>query len=322
VIATVALVTAGCTHSGTDALNARPSQVAWVANGGFVSQPGNTVTPVDLATRTTGDPVATASQPVAIAAVPGHTELLVANQGHDTVSVVDTTTGQVTTTVGVGLDPSAVAATENLAVVANFGADTVSVVDLNTGRVKATIPVGHQPDAVAIDPTMGTNNAGVALVADYGSNTATPVDLGALAALPAVAVGSEPDAVEIAGTTALVADFGSNTVTPIALDQPGFPAEFPLAVPGSPTGIAVTPNATTAWVSGGSSLTPITLATLIPGIPVTLHDVAEAVAITPNGSTAWVAQQGGTLVPVTLANGVAGRPLTVGGRPSAVVIAG
>jgi YVTN family beta-propeller protein len=291
-----------------------------VANHGFVSQPGNTVTPVDLASRTAGDPVTTASQPLALAAVPGRAELLVANNGHDTVSVVDTATGEVTATVNVGLEPSAVAATRSLAVVTNFSDNTVSVIDLATDKVRATIPVGVEPDAVAIAPTMGTNQVGLALVADYGSGQVTPIDLGALAPLTPVAVGSEPDAVAIAGSTALVANFGSNDVTPVALGQAGFPTAFPVGVP-SPTDIAVSPDGTTAWVTGGAALTPISVAGLISGLPISLPDVAEAVAFTPGvGTTAWVAEQGGTLVPVDVQKDTVGHGVTVGGRPSDVVV--
>jgi YVTN family beta-propeller protein len=342
------------TAASTLAGRAAAGQEAWVTTDAFVSHPGKTVTPVDLVGHRADAAVTTASQPAALAVAPGGRSVLVANEGADTLSVVDAASGAVTATVKVGLEPDAVAVVpgnaggHGTALVANFGDGTVTPVDLATERAGTPIPVGHQPDAIGVWATRGTAGTpvgGVALVANFADGTVTPIDLATMQAGLAVSAGSEPDAVGIVPTsaaaagsgsgsgqngvstgpaTALVADFGSDTVIPVDLatmaDGP------PVGVGGNPTGMAVAADGT-AWVVGGNTLTPLTgstgSATTAPaftaGSPLALPHVGEAVAL-QGTTTAWVALQDGTLAPVDLASGHAGAAVHVGGRPSAVVI--
>ncbi len=348
--------TAGATTS-TLADRAAAGQEAWVTTDASVSHPGKTVTPVDLVGHRTDAAVTTASQPAALALAPGGRSLLVANEGANTVSIVDTASGAVTATIKVGLEPDAVAVVPGnagghaTALVANFGDGTVTPVDLATDRAGTPIPVGHQPDAIGVwatGGTAGTPVGGVALVANFGDGTVTPIDLATMQAGSAVSAGSEPDAVGIvpasAGggqnatstspATALVTDFGSDTVIPVDLatmvDGPA------VGVGGNPTGMAVAADGT-AWVVGGDTLTPISRpagasaagsggsATTTPaftaGTPLTLPHLGEAVAL-QGTTTAWVALQNGTLAPVDLRSGHVGAAIHVGGRPSAVTISG
>jgi YVTN family beta-propeller protein len=53
--------------------------------------------------------------------------------------------------VGVAVDPAA-----GTVYVANEGDNTVSVIDEATGAVTGTIPVGPAPEGVAVDPATGT----------------------------------------------------------------------------------------------------------------------------------------------------------------------
>ncbi|MHB8220659.1 MAG: YncE family protein [Acidimicrobiales bacterium] len=336
------LVLAACGSGGAGGSSGRA--VAWVATQSFQSGPGDTITPVELPRGTVGTPVATASEPAAMAPVTGRRELVVANRGNDTLSVVDTATASVTATVTVGMEPDAVAvappgtaraggaARGPTALVADFGSGTVTPVDLGTMRAGAPIPVGSEPDAVAVMPA-GVGHPATALVANFGSDTVTPIDLATLRAGAPIAVGHEPDAIAVVppraghSATALVADIGDDGVTPIS--WPGLDAGAFIPTPGNPTGIAVAPDGT-AWVAGGATLTPLAPATagsgqpgatvtFSPGRPVPLPGPAESVAL-DGGTTAWVALQGGSLVPVSLATGRVGKGVTVGGRPSNVVV--
>jgi len=69
------------------------------------------------------------------------------NAVDDTVSVIDTATGTVTATIGVGNYPYGVAAdpAAGSVYVANADDGTVSVIDTATSTVTATIPVGDGP---------------------------------------------------------------------------------------------------------------------------------------------------------------------------------
>jgi YVTN family beta-propeller protein len=330
---------AGDTDGGASDLATRSAtgQEAWVANYALESDPGDTITPVDLISHRTDPTVTTASEPAALAITANGRSLLVANRGKDTLSVIDTVTGAVTHTITVGLEPDAVAVApggtngHGIALVANFGDDTVTAVDLGTMKAKTPVHVGNEPDAIAIAPGNSAASA-TALVANFASGTITPIDLSTMQAEPAVSVGREPDAVAVVpgdawagspdtATAALVANFGDSTLSPIDLST--MQAGPQIAVGGNPTGIAMAPDHV-AWVVGGMSLTPVapvlaTPGTFTPGTPLALPRPGEAVSLEGTG-TAWVALQGGSLAPVALATGQVGRSVQVGGRPSAVAI--
>jgi YVTN family beta-propeller protein len=70
----------------------------------------------------------------------------------EVVSVIDTTTDTVTTTIPVGTSPTGVGVTPDGSnvLVANSDDNTVSVIDTKTNTVIATIPVGNTPEAFGI----------------------------------------------------------------------------------------------------------------------------------------------------------------------------
>ena len=81
---------------------------------------------------------------------PTGTRLYVANEGPDTVSVIDTATNTVVTTVPVGDRPQGVAVNPagTRVYVANNYANSVSVIDTATNTVVATVPVGDNPQGL------------------------------------------------------------------------------------------------------------------------------------------------------------------------------
>ena len=96
----------------------------------------------------------------------------VANDGDDTVSVIDAASGTVTATIPVGAVPSAVAVdpAAGTVYVANYFGNTVSVIDAATRTVTATIPVGTSPGAVAVNPATHT-----AYVVNAGDSTVSVI---------------------------------------------------------------------------------------------------------------------------------------------------
>ncbi len=82
------------------------------------------------------------------------THAYVTNASHHTVSVIDTATNAVITTIPVGSIPKGVAVTPNgrHAYVANSSSGSVSVIDTATHAVTATVPVGFTPQQIAIAP--------------------------------------------------------------------------------------------------------------------------------------------------------------------------
>ena len=313
---------AACTSPPAGSASTR--DVAWVATDASVTLPGSDVTPVDVVTRKVGPKVSVGSLPSAFAYTAGQRGLLVVTQGDDTLSEIDPATHDVVHSVGVGVEPDAVAVApggtggQGIALVANLVSDNVTPVDLGTWRAGRPIAVGHRPVAVAV--SVGPAGA-TAFVADFGSNRVTPIDVSTLRAGPAIAVGPGPQTVAVSTGQVLVGNFSNSTMTPINATtlQPGRAVPLPL----NPTAMAVSPSGgATTYVCGGSGVVPVTMTVLglAVGAPIALPNAAQGIALSADGSVAWVTQQAGSMIPVTLATGKVGKPLHLGGHPSAIVI--
>ena len=262
--AIVPLLSAACS---TPVASAPAHDVAWVATGASVTLPGMAVTPVALDRRHVGTKVAVGSLPSALAYTPGGRSLLVVTQGDDTLHEVDIATHAVVHQVGVGVEPDAVAVApggtdhKGIALVANLDSDTVTPVDLGTWRAGRPIPVGHEPVAIAVFAV--PSGAATAFVADFGSNAVTPIDVATLQAGAAIPAGPEPQTIAVAGGEVLVGNFGNHTLMPIdALTQKAGGATL---LPFNPTGIAVAPTGTTAYVCGGAGVVAVSTSGLVVG---------------------------------------------------------
>ncbi len=96
----------------------------------------------------------------------------VVNTTGNTVSVIDTATNTVTTTVAVGVNPGSIAVhpAGTFVYVLNHGSEGVSVIDTATNTVTATVAVGVQPMGIAIHPA-GT----FVYVANFQSDTVSVI---------------------------------------------------------------------------------------------------------------------------------------------------
>jgi DNA-binding beta-propeller fold protein YncE len=308
--------------------SATATDVAWVATGASVSLPGMGVTPVNLGRRLVEAQVPVGSLPAALAYTAGDAGLLVVTQGDDTLHEINPATHDVVHSVGVGVEPDAVAVApggtrgQGLALVANLDSDTVTPVDLGTWRAERPIPVGKLPVAIAVGTPgpSGAPGTATAFVADFGSNQVTPIALPSLTAETPIAVGSEPQAIAATPGHVLVGNFGDHSLTNVVNTDLRPLSTIPL--PLNPTGIAVSPSGTTAYVCGGAGVVSVGLAglALTVGTPIALPDVAQGIALSPDGTEAWVTQQRGSIVGVTLSTSAVGTPIHVGGHPSAIVI--
>lgn len=314
-----------------------PNQ-ALVANYAFSTQPGSTISAINLVTGRVSRTITTASLPSAIALSTNGHRVLVANKGNDTLSVLSSTSYRVIATIPVGLEPDAISidqgtsAINETALVANFGDNSVTPVNLDTYKAGPAIPVGSEP--VAITTTLSAPNKPIALVANYASNNVTPIDLVSMTALAPIATGIGPSSIAIGSSgasapgLALVANFTSNSLTPINVAT--LAAGKALPVPFNPTDIVAVADQDNFFITGGASLASLSasgftvsnpsVSGLSLGAIIALPYVAEAVAIAPNTKMAWVALQDGTVLPVQLPEGTLGKPISIGGRPSAIII--
>jgi YVTN family beta-propeller protein len=141
-----------------------------------------------------------------IAITPDGQTAYLTNAGLNTVSVIDTITTAVRTTIEVGVDPIDVAVAPHglCAYVINEGSGSVSVIDTATNTVSTTVDVGKTPRGVAITADgrrVYVTNPGASSQGgpfDGLADTVSVIDTASNTVVAEVAVGATPNAIAIA----------------------------------------------------------------------------------------------------------------------------
>jgi len=264
--------------------------------------------------------VTVGTSPEGVAITPDGSYAYVANEGSETVSVIEISTNTVTATVAVGTDPTAVAITPDgsYAYVANQGSGTVSVIEISTNTVTATVTVENNPYGVAITP-----DGSYAYVANDGSGTVSVIEISTNTVTATVTVGTDPTAVAITpdGSYAYVANEGSGTVSVIEISTNTVTAT--VTVENNPYGVAITPDGSYAYVAndGSGTVSVIEISTNTVTATVTVGTDPWGVAITPDGSYAYVANYvSGTVSVIEISTNTVTATVTVGNSPRGVAI--
>ncbi|MBD9726265.1 beta-N-acetylglucosaminidase domain-containing protein [Streptomyces caniscabiei] len=280
---------------------------------------GASVSSIDLSSGRSTEIAVGANPGEVVTSADGRTAYA-ANQGSNSVSVIDVASGEVTATVAVGRVPAGLALTPDGGTlwVANYTDGTVQPVDTGTLRAGATVAVGAGPENMAITPDGRT-----LYVANIHDNTVSPVDLGTRRAGAAIPVGPRPFNVVAApdGKTVYVSNSGGSTVTPI--DTASNDTGPTLLVSGQAYGLGLSPDGRTLWVSPstGDYVTPVDTVTGAPGRQITVGRSAFDMGLDWDGGTAYVTTaDGNKLVPVDTVSGTAGTPLPTGAYPLAVAL--
>ncbi|MFF7137159.1 beta-N-acetylglucosaminidase domain-containing protein [Streptomyces sp. NPDC008196] len=280
---------------------------------------GASVSSIDLGDGTTKN-IAVGSNPGEVVVSADGRTAYAANQGSNSVSVIDVASGRVTATVAVGKVPAGLALTPDGTAlwVANYTDGTVQSIDTGTLATGTPVAVGDGPENMAITPDGRT-----LYVANIHDNTVSPVDLTTGRAGAAIPVGPSPFNVVAApdGKTVYVSNSGGSTVTPI--DTATNDTDPTLLVTGQAYGLGLSPDGRTLWVSpsNGDTITPVNTVTGAPGTPVKVGRSAFDVSLDWNGTTAYVTTaDANTLVPVHTATNTTGSPLTTGAYPLAVAL--
>ena len=209
--------------------------------------------------------------------------------------------------------PAGTSGTPTLGTLTGVGTGTVSLAS-NTLTFAITTPASiGAGTAIRITFDALTNTAAVGRY----TSTVTTTDAGGT-----VDSGATSNMVIIGGTsyTAYEGAFATNIVRAIDLGTNVIGAS---SATGNPSCIAITPDGATAYVCNyyASTVTPITLATMAAGTPITVGATPFAIAITPDGTTAYVANFGSNSVtPITIASNTAGTAIAVGASPQAIAI--
>ncbi|MDY9926298.1 PKD domain-containing protein [Methanosarcina sp.] len=208
----------------------------------------------------------------------------ITNYGSHTVSIVDTATNNVTSTVNVGNGPSGVAVNPDgsKVYVANQQSNTVSVIDISTNSIIATVNTGYKPWGIAVNPA-GTK----VYVTNQASNTVSVIDTSTNTVTATVNVGSWPVGVAVNpdGTKVYVVSAGSMSVIDTASNN----IIDTLAV--GRDGVAINPAGTRVYVTSSSLNTVSVIDTSTNTVTATVNvgNSPSGVAVNPDGSKIYVA---------------------------------
>jgi len=233
--------------------------VVFDPNGGrfyAVDPIGNSVVAVSLPTNTVGTPIGVGSNPFLAAIGPAGTpaagKLYVTNLGNsgigNTVSVVDTTTKQVTTVIvgrdGAGPAGLAVSPDGTRLWVANSSADTIAIVDTTTNKVIKTIPLPSGAVYIALSP-----DGHQAYVTNADTTTVTVINTANYTTAGIVTVGQKPGAIAFSpdGSVAYVTNQSDNTVS--VINTATKTAFKTITVGKTPLGIAASPDGKYLYVT-------------------------------------------------------------------------
>jgi YVTN family beta-propeller protein len=247
-----------------------------------------------------------------------HTKVYVANQGSNSVTVIDDqrvsamaasqsdgTPGEhtarvedrsfaVVTTIAVGANPIAVAmsADGTLAYVANLNSNSLSVIDTDIDKVVATVDAGPSPRDVETTP-----DGRYVLVVNQSTNSVTVLDASNYSIVASIPVGTFPCAISIApdGSAAYVTNRLSNNVSIIDLatfQVTNVPVgTFACDVMVSPDGHwAVVTNRLSGNITIIDTATKLAVATVSTGIN------PQGLAFSPDGARAYVTNAASTSV--------------------------
>lgn len=248
-------------------------------------------------------PVPVGADPAGVAFGPNGPLAYVANTGSNSVSVIDTATRTVTSTIEVGSNPSGVVVgdasywSSPALFVANTGSNTVSVIDTATQQVTKTVQVGERPVGIAISERGATP---VVYVANEGSDSVTRYDT-LSGATTSIAVGKNPTAVTVApnGETAYVTNLGSASISVIDLLSDTVTSTIENVGP-VPLGVAFSPDGARAYVThlaaGGSGTSLSVIDTATRTVTATLTGIGTGIgpsarglpAVGPKGTRLYV----------------------------------
>ncbi len=250
-------------------VGAAPIGVAVAPGGRYVyitQHNADTVAVVSTNTNTVLAQISAGNKPLGVAVSPDGTRLYVTNfltataSGagslwvNGTLTVVDTATRVVLTTVTVGANPSGVAVSPdgNRVYIANSGAGTLSVVSTVTNAVTSTITVGANPVGVAASPD------GLRVyVANGGSASVSVIDAAALTVASTIRVGGHTTGIAVSddSTRVLVSNTFDNSVSVINAATQAVVTTTTAGIGLGPAGAAFVPGGSTGLVANSRGAT-------------------------------------------------------------------
>jgi YVTN family beta-propeller protein len=289
----------------------------------YVTSEGlDSVTPIDIATNTSGPLIPVGTSPYAIAITPDGKTAYVTNGFDTTVTPIDIATNTPGTPINVTSRPFGIAISPDgiTAYVACANINSIIPIDIATNTTNTPLNWGNDPFGLAITPDGQT-----AYVLNNNLNTVTPITIATNTLGTPIVVGSNPYDIAITpdGKKAYVANISSANVT--CIDITTNTVETTIIVGNGPFSIAITPNGTTAYVSNNfvDTVTAIDISTNIAVATINggAFSGPAGIAITPDSKTAYVSNNNSTTVtPITIATNTPNAPIAVGDFPNGSAI--
>ena len=247
----------------------------------------------------------------------------IANRDDDTVSVIDTVTDKVVSTIAVGDYPHGLAVTPNgeRIFVANRSAGTVSVIDAATRSVIATIATGLVPISIAVDPS-----GAFAYIVNRGEDKISIMDTALLAVVGTISVSDAPGLVLVHPTQPqayIVHNATNSGVSLSVIDTQTRTVVSTLAVGSVIVGMALHPDGKTLYLMDelGRSIFTVDLATMQATSPTVLGGDPYSVVFAPDGSRYYVTDlQRNAVLEFDAVTNVKKREILVGDTPKGLQI--
>lgn len=218
----------------------------------------------------------------------------VPNSGDGTVSVVNTATNTVVSTIPVGAFPFAVAVSADgkRVYITNEYSKSVSVINTANNTVMATVTVGTYPDGAAVSPdgtrAYITNNSDGIII---GGNTVSVINTLTNSVISTVTVGPNPLGVSVSpnGAFVYVANSNSNTVSVIQAATNTVSATITVGL--HPFGVCFSPDGNTAYVTNHDTQNVAVINTATNAVITTVNVGAAPYGIcsSPDGKNVYVA---------------------------------
>ena len=217
----------------------------------------------------------------------------ITNAGSNTVSVIDTSTNQVTTTIPVGSFPDGVAVSPDgrRAYITNTGSGTVSVIDTATNKVIATILTSAQSVGIAVSP-----DGRRVYTANLLDQSISVIDTGTNTLIATVPVSIFPYDVKVAGKkiyvtncTAQCSSSSPGTVTVLDAATDKVIATIPVAPTTNAPGLAVSPDGQKIYVTNEISDNVPVIDTATDTVTATIPlGNSTSAAVSPDGRKIYI----------------------------------
>lgn len=211
----------------------------------------------------------------------------ITNTLSNSVTVVNTSTQAVVTTIPVGTSPSgvAVSADGKHIYIANSGSANVSVIDGMTNTVTATIGVGLVPTGLTLSP-----DGSRLYVANYLSNSVSVINTTTLLVIATIPVGTFPFGIVANSTNLYVANSGSNNV--MVINTTTNLVTHTIVVGTNPRGMAIINNRVYVTNFNSNTVSVINTAGNNVSKTVDVGDKPFGISISPDGGKVFVANYG------------------------------